>query len=109
MEETPSQTNRQRTELQNRSLHLWCQQVADTLNGGGITYKMLLDGLEIDNTMETTKGLFRLIAGAKFGVTSTAQLTTKQMMDTFEEFNRHLATKGVYVAWPTSDPGFLEE
>jgi hypothetical protein len=97
-----------RTQQQNKALHLWCQQVADTLNEGGISYKMLLDGLEIDQTMETIKSLFRLIAGAKFGVKSTSELTTKQLMDTFEEFNKHLATKGVYVAWPSIEPQYSD-
>lgn len=95
--------SKNRTDLQNRSLHKWCQMVADELNDCGISYKMLLDGLEIDQTMETIKGLFRLIAGAKFGVKSTTQLTTKQLSDTFEEFNRHLSTKGIHIPWPSNE------
>ena len=93
-----------RTDLQNRALHLYCEQVAEALNAAGISYKMLLEGMEITNTMESTKNLFRLIGGAKFNKYSTADYTTKQLMEIFEDFNEIIARKGVHVDWPSSDP-----
>lgn len=99
----------QRTQLQNNSLHLYCTQVSEALNEAGISYKMLLEGLEIDNTMESTKNLFRLIGGAKFRKYSTTILTTKELVEIFEDFNRHLAKLGIYVEWPSSEPNFLDE
>jgi hypothetical protein len=92
-----------RTKQQNKSLHLYCQQVADALNEAGISYKMLLEGIEITNTMESTKNLFRLIGGAKFNKYSTADLTTKQLMGIFEDFNEIIARKGIHIAWPSEE------
>lgn len=60
--------------------------------------------MEITNTMESTKNLFRLIGGAKFNKYSTADYTTKQLMEIFEDFNEIIARKGVHVDWPSSDP-----
>ena len=101
--------NKQRTIHQNNALHLWCQQVSDTLNEAGISYKMLLDGLEIDQTPQTIKGLFRLIAGAKYNKHRTTELTTKELMDCFEELNRHLGIKGIHVPFPSEDELNLQE
>jgi hypothetical protein len=92
-----------RTDLQNKSLHLYCQQVSDTLNEAGIGYKTLITGLEIEQSMETIKSVIRLIGGAKYRKYSTAELTTKELMDCYEEFNKHLATLGVHVPFPSQE------
>jgi hypothetical protein len=106
-EKTPSKI---RTGQQNKSLHLYCSQVAEALNSAGISYKMLLDGMEIANTMESTKNLFRLIGGAKFNKYSTKEYTTKQLIEIFEDFNEIIARKGIHIAWPSEDErNFLEE
>jgi hypothetical protein len=51
--------------------------------------------------METIKSLFRLIGGAKFRKYSTTELTAKELMDCYEEINRHLATKGIHIPFPS--------
>lgn len=108
MEQIHSQTTKQRTEAQNRALHLWCEQVATALNEAGIPYKLLVESAEITNTMESTKSLFRLIAGAKFGLTSTTALSTKQLMEVWEDFNEILARRGVHIPFPSLDPQYSD-
>lgn len=97
------QTHLQRTVKQNNSLHKYCKQVAEALNEAGISYKMLLEGMEITNTMESTKNLFRLIGGAKFCKYSTTQYTTKELMEIFEDFNEIIARKGIHVESPSEE------
>ena len=108
-EQTPSQTNKQRTDLQNRALHKYCTQVAEKCREGGISYKLLLESVEITPTMETIKELFRLIGGAKFRKWSTADFTTKELMETFDEVNAILALKGVHIPWPSNEYNFLND
>ena len=96
-----------RTQLQNKSIHLWFQMVADELNSAGYTQKMALQGLELDNTEESIKSLFRSVGMTKFGVKSTASLTTKQVMEIYEELNRHFASMGVHVPFPSSEYNYL--
>jgi hypothetical protein len=93
----------QRTDLQNKAIHVYFQQVADELNAAGIPYKLLIEGAEITNTAETIKSLFRLIGGAKFRKYSTSELTTKQLMEVYEDFNQILAGKGVHVDFPSNE------
>lgn len=97
-----------RTNLQNNALHLWCEQVATTLNDAGITQKTALQGLELDNTSESIKSLFRSVCTAKYGVKSTSQLTAKQMSDAWEELNRHFGFMGIHCPWPSNEYNFLD-
>jgi hypothetical protein len=101
--------DRQRTELQNNALHLWCTQVAEALNAGGVPYKLLVSDMNITHTMESTKSLFKLILDAKFRVTSTSQMTSKQCVEVFEDLNAILATKGIHIPWPSNEPDIFEE
>lgn len=94
---------KQRTISQNNALHKYCTDVSEALNSSGISYKMLLDGLEISNTMETTKNLFRLIAGVMYAKYSTSDLTTKELNNVFENFNEILARKGIHVHFPSQE------
>jgi hypothetical protein len=103
-EDLTNQKDKQRTNLQNRSLHLYCQQLADTLNEAGIGQQVLLQGLEIDNSAESIKSLFRSLGRSKYAKNSTSELTTKEMSGIYDEITRHLSFLGIYVAWPTNEP-----
>jgi hypothetical protein len=93
----------QRTDLQNKAIHVYFQQVADELNAAGIPYKLLVEGAEITNTAETIKSLFRLIGGAKFKRYSTSELSTKELMEVWEDFNEILARKGIHIPFPSEE------
>lgn len=94
----------QRTAQQNKSLHLYCEQLSTALNDAGISQKMVLQATELDWSGESIKSLFRSLGRAKYGTISTASLTTKQMTDIYDELNRIVAGFGVHISWPSSDP-----
>ena len=92
-----------RTIPQNRSLHLYCTMLADALNESGQDMrKTLRPEIDIPWGMESIKEqLFKPIALAMFGVSSTTELDTKQISEVYETLNRHTASKlGVSVVWP---------
>ena len=87
-EQTPSQTNKdfpQRTDRQNKSLHLYCERLAEELNNAGITQKLVLQCVELDWSADSIKSLFRSLGRAKYGIKSTSELTTKQLTDIYDE------------------------
>lgn len=92
---------RQRSPSQNKSLHLYCQQVADTLNQHGISQEVFFRNIEADFSMETIKNLWRSIAAKKYGKTSTTELSTKQIDEIYDEVNRHLAKFSIHIPFPS--------
>lgn len=85
-----------RTNLQNRSIHSWFDEVSRELNLAGIDFKVLVDSLRVDATPELVKSVFRQIGYAKFEKKSTAELTSKELQECWEEMNRLLASVGVH-------------
>jgi hypothetical protein len=102
---------KQRTSQQNKSIHKYFQEVAQELNESGITLDVLLSGLEVDITPHVVKDIFRKIGSVKFGIKSTADLTTKQIQECWEEFNRHLSRPeiAVHVPFPSFEAKNFEE
>jgi len=102
--------DKQRTDLQNKSLHKYCSLLSDKLIEGGITYKKFLEIMdEVDNSPETVKAVFREYGRIKYGKISTADLTTKEIQYIYEEFNRNTSKIGIHIAWPSRDNNnFLE-
>jgi hypothetical protein len=98
-----AQQERQRTTRQNNALHLYCQMLAETLNEAGISQQVFLQGLEVDNSPDSVKAVFRALGKAKYGKESTSLLTTKECSDIYEEFNRHTAKIGIHVPWPSEE------
>lgn len=92
-----------RTIQQNKSLHKYCTDVAQSLNESGITMAVFFENIEADFTMETIKELFRKFAKVKYGKTSTAKLSTSEMTAIFDEVNRHLAKFGLHTEWPSKE------
>lgn len=74
---------KQRTNLQNRSGHLWFTHVADELNSAGMDMQVVLSKrLGIMWTAEAVKEcLFKVLARAMYNKDSTTQLTTKEFAD----------------------------
>lgn len=102
MKDTP----RQRSEAQNRSLHLYCQQVADALNDGGFDVRATLkEGIEIPWTMLLVKELlWRTIQKLLIGKASTTEMSPTDPTVVFETMNRNLGEKyGIHVPWPSLD------
>ena len=98
---------KQRTSLQNRSLHKFCQMLADVLNDAGYDMKRTLKhDVEIPWTMENVKNhLWRPIQTALTEKESTTDLDTVEPSQIHEVLSRHLASKlGVSVPpWPCEE------
>ena len=85
-----------RTNQQNKSIHSWFDEVSRELNLAGIDFKVLVESLRVDATPELVKSVFRQIGYAKFEKKSTADLTSKELQECWEEMNRLLSSVGVH-------------
>lgn len=92
-----------RTNLQNRSIHSWFDEVSRELNLAGIDFKVLVDSLRVDATPELIKATFRQIGMVKFGKKSTTELTTKELQECWEEMNRLLASVGIHCPYHSQE------
>ena len=94
----------QRTNQQNKALHKGCQNIADLLIENNVTLTAVLQHLEIRPSMETIKSLYRDIAKAKYGVTSTTQLEKKQIDEVWEDLAKAVSeATGVYIPFPSEE------
>lgn len=100
---------RKRTLQQNRSLHKYCTEVANELNGAGVTMKAFVKDIQVDHTMESVKNVWRAIAREKFGKSSTANLSSKEITQIYEEVNRHLASFGLHISFPSEESRQLNQ
>ena len=98
-----------RTSAQNRSLHLYCAELARLLNESGISQSVFYQNIEVDYSMENIKQLFRSIGKRKYGKDSTAKFTTREMSDIYEEVNRHTSNHGIHVPWPSIEEQINKE
>jgi len=90
-----------RTNRQNKSLHAYFSEVSRELNNSGIDVKVLVSRLRVDATPEMVKDIYRAIGKSKFGITSTAELSAKQVNECFDEFNRLLSLEGLAITFPS--------
>lgn len=101
---------KQRTNLENASLHCGCDKLAKALNAAGFDRKQALEALpkeiEAPNTMESVKVLYRLIMHAMFGYTSTKQLSTTEITEVWDKLNIILGETldpEIMVKWPCQE------
>ena len=107
-------SEKQRTNLQNRSLHKYCQQMADSLDAAGhdqrVIFEKFKDDFNIPWTMEAFKHVFRTVAHAMYPeVTSTKELTTIQIQNVYEAVDRRFSELvGIRHEWPCKEELFNE-
>ena len=93
-----------RTLAQNRSIHLYCKQVAQALNNNGHTVTAVLKP-EIQFSMITVKEqLYKPILSALRGKESTTQITSKEMNDVYDVMNKALGERfGISIPFPSQE------
>lgn len=91
----------QRTIQQNKAMHKYFSEVAQALNEAGIAQSVFYENIEADYTMESIKELWRSFARAKYRKDSTADLSTMEVTEIYEEVNRHLSKFGIYLPFPS--------
>lgn len=99
-------TGKQRTNLQNASLHKYLQMLSDALNDAGYDMKRTLKAeVDIPWTMDNAKNnLWRPIQKALTKKTSSTKPTTKEYVYIYEVLSRHMVDKfGINVPWPSKD------
>ena len=97
---------KRRTNLQNKALHKFFQQLADALNDSGYSVaKTLRHDVEIPWSRVTVKELlWRPVQEAMTGKHSTTELNTVDPSEIYEVLNRHLGERlGVHVEWPSEE------
>ena len=102
---------KQRTQQQNRALHLWFRHLAEELNAAGLDMRATLKPeISIPWTGETIKDfLWRPVQKAQLKKESTTELTTSEIDVIWETLNRHLGEKfGVHVPFPSIEELSLE-
>lgn len=92
-----------RTDKQNRAIHVFFNEVSRECNDRGIDMKVLVENLRVDTSPESIKDIFRQIGFVKYGKKSTADLTTKELMDCYEEFNRLLGQSSLHIPFPSQE------
>jgi len=87
--------DKQRTSQQNRSLYLYFELLAETLNDAGLDMKKVLKpSIDIRWTKENIKNyLWKPIQNSMYGTKSTTELTTKDIDAIYDVLNRHLGQK----------------
>ena len=99
-------TGKQRSGLQNSSLHLYLSHLAEALNDAGYDMKRTLKKeVDIPWGKESAKEhLWRPIQELLTKKDSTTKPTTKEYVYIYEVLSRHLVEKlGVNVPWPCKD------
>ena len=100
---------KQRSALQNRCLHKFFTGVSDAARENNLTMQQILaQSVELEPTPALIKELWRSIQVAMFQKMSTTELSTKEVQDVYEVFNRFWGEKfGLHCAWPSLESQML--
>jgi len=101
----------QRTNKQNKSMHMYFDLLAGALNDAGLDMKTVLKpGVEIPWTRESVKKhLWKPIQEIMADKESTADMDTKEPSDIYQVLDRHISSKfGVHVEWPCRESEYQQ-
>ena len=98
-------TGKQRTNLQNSSMHLYWQWVSDTLQERGLTFKVFFkDGFEVPWSKEIVGDhIWRPVQMAVCKQQSTTKPLTTDYPIIYDSINLKLSEHGIHVPWPSKD------
>lgn len=93
-----------RSVLQNRSLHLFCKQVAEALNAKGLGVTAVLKPEIQFSTITIKELLYKPILTALRGKESTTMINTQEMSDVYDIMNKALSEKfDLHVPFPSQE------
>ena len=101
-----TEIERARTTKQNKSLHKYCQRIADGMNDSGTTHRDLVgsfkEGFSLPVTMHMIKDIFREVGKAMYKKESTADLTTVEIQEVYRVVDQRFSEiTGVSAPWPS--------
>lgn len=100
-----------RTNRQNRALHVYFQELSNSLNASGLDMRTVLKpGVEIPWNEKTIKShLWKPIQKAMLEKESTTELDTAEISKVYEVLNRHLGEMfGLHVPFPSDEEDMLK-
>ena len=94
-----------RTIPQNKSLHMYCEQVAVALNDAGYDVNTFFkEGFTVPFSKYIVKdNMWKPIQKAVTDEDSTTKASKKDYVVIYEHLNAKLAEKGIHIAWPSMD------
>ena len=93
-----------RTLQTNKALHKGFTNIADFLVENGISLEVAFKNMHVRPTPTNIKDIFRESANKKFNITSTAEMTGKQIDEVWEEIIFALSENtGVFIPFPSRD------
>ena len=101
----------QRTILQNKALHKYCELLAEALNDAGLDMKVVLKPeVDIPWTKESVKNhLWRPIQLIMMDKESTTEMDTTDPSKIYDVLDRHISEKhGVHIPWPSNQENYME-
>ena len=98
-------TGKQRTQTQNKSLHLFCEMLANILNDGGIDFRVFIkEGYPVPfNDMLVKEYIWRPIQKAITGKESTIKPAPHEYALIYDAVNTKMVEHGIYVPWPCKE------
>lgn len=102
----------QRTNQQNKALHVLFRLLAEELNNAGLDMRTVLKPeVNIDwNDKMIKEYLWRPVQEVQLGKKSTTELTTVEIDKVFDTINRHLGEKfGLHVPFPSIEEIILQQ
>lgn len=94
-----------RTSQQRKAIEVFCKNVAQVLNDGGLSVQVMLKSdVEVPWSQALVKEImWKGIQEAMFNKKSTTELDTSEVTQIYEVFNRHMAEHEVFVEFPSND------
>ena len=91
------------TKKQRGAIHVYFDELSQELLNSGCDFKVMLQDVNVSPTPDILKGVYRKMATTKFGVKSTEELTTKQVVEVWEDYNLWLSNYGVHIPFPSQE------
>jgi hypothetical protein len=92
---------KQRTNQQNKALHKWCDELARECSHKGVSYKAVVQNMEVDWTPEAVKGIIRAVLKAMYKKDSTADATTVELTNACKEVDKIFLEQGILIGFPS--------
>ena len=89
-------TNKQRS-----SVHVYFNELSNELLSNGKDFNVMLRDVTVSPTPKILKDVFREMGKFKFGIKSTEELTPKQVMEVWEDYNVWLSKYDVHIPFPS--------
>lgn len=97
-----------RTIQQNKALHKFCSEVANECIQKGITYKVLIENMEVEPNAENIKDIFRAVGKTLFNIDKTSKMSVAQLSEVTNRVNQILAKQGIETEFPSEEKVRLE-